>query len=126
MSGFGSAFHDAIVNGCPSRQDITCEVQLAGRWQRCQDADWRGKRELKWVRKSASLIENVTLPFVPRNAREDVSAMVLSFPGIEAHRSGEACRFRSRSANALRRKVAIWELEAASRVAHATVGVLSE
>ena len=38
FAGVGSAFHDAIVNGLPRKQDITREVQFSGSRHLSQEA----------------------------------------------------------------------------------------
>ena len=43
--------HDASVNGLPRSEDITCEIQLRGKWYSLQECGWlRGKSCEKMVR----------------------------------------------------------------------------
>ena len=84
-----------------------------------------GKVRLKNCKNVLSVMVKVLVAFC-LNARDDVSAMVLSLPGMEVHSSGLACRCRMRSDRALSRNPAILDFEVASLFVQATVGVLSE
>jgi len=87
LAHFGSLISDPIVNVSPRTQDITSEVSILGDWNSFQEADCgRGNVALKKEVKDEFSMKN--FPFL--NAREDISAILLSSPSMDIGVSEDA------------------------------------
>ena len=122
FSFFVVLVHNSIANGCPHRQDVTCENIFVDRVYSFQEFCCRENILLKVLMKDVLAVRNCS----SLKDLEATSAILFWLPSMSVVRSSEACMMCCLIASALSRCAAIVDVVVVCLFVQDTVAALSQ